>query len=93
MAAALHRRFGRGQLIGPVVARDEPSARLLVGQLLGQLAGEFVRIDTPDTGEFGAWLASQGLQSSAPVIGMTRGAAGGLSGGAQCFAIASQAYG
>jgi GNAT superfamily N-acetyltransferase len=70
---ALQRRFGRGQLIGPAVARDAPGAQAMIGHLLGQLAGQFVRVDVPDDGGLGPWLTGFGLADAGPGLRMVRG--------------------
>src|SRR3954468_3938147 len=93
VAVALHRRFGRGHLIGPVLAPDPDAACLLVDHLLAGLSGEFVRIDVPDEAGLDAFVAGRGLAPVAPVIGMTRGIAVAPGPGARTFALASQAYG
>lgn len=48
---ALRRRFGKGDLIGPLVADTEETAVQIVAQLLRQARGGFVRIDTPGENE------------------------------------------
>ena len=58
---ALLRRFGRGHVIGPVVAPDAASAQALISHLLGQHAGEFIRIDMPEAAGLSDWLQDLGL--------------------------------
>lgn len=70
---ALQRRFGHGQVIGPAVARDSLGAQALVGHLLGRLAGQFVRVDVPEAGGLGPWLAGFGLADAGPGLRMVRG--------------------
>lgn len=59
------RRFGRGHVIGPVVAlrsQDDARAKALIGHWLTAREGEFIRIDVPvETGLTG-WLSEQGLK-------------------------------
>lgn len=93
VAIALQRRFGRGHVIGPVLAPDSEAACVLVAHCLAALTGRFVRIDTGEDQAFGAWLARQGLPPSERVIGMTRGSRIRPMGHTQKFALASQAYG
>ena len=50
---AFYRRFGRGHVIGPVVARDTASAKALISHWIGSNAGMFVRIDVPGESGFG----------------------------------------
>lgn len=72
---ALCRPFGRGQIIGPIVALDEDDAIALVTPLLAACAGSFVRIDTrePEGGHFRNFLHSSGLRLFDTVISMSRG--------------------
>lgn len=89
---ALLRRFGRGHVIGPVVAPDRASAQALVSHLLGQHAGAFIRIDVPEAAGLSDWLLELGLADAGPAIRMVRGKLT-LSGSATTFALASQAFG
>jgi GNAT superfamily N-acetyltransferase len=89
---ALLRRFGRGHLIGPVVAPDPASAQALIGHLLGQHAGEFIRIDVPEAAGLSDWLLELGLADAGPAIRMVRGPLD-RSGSVTTFALASQAFG
>lgn len=66
------RRFGRGHVIGPVVARDIEDAQDLVCHFAGSLAGEFVRIDTDDALGLVPWLETIGLDRSGGAIKMRR---------------------
>lgn len=95
---ALVRRFGSGHLIGPVVAPDREAARSLIAHLIGQHAGEFVRIDVPEwegpAGGLSAWLLGLGLGDAGPGIRMVRGAQPQPQPGAvTTFALSSQAFG
>ncbi len=55
------RSFGRGLVIGPVVAKSSDDARSLIDFLLAQHAGEFVRVDTNIATNLGPWLTERGL--------------------------------
>lgn len=92
---ALLRRFGRGQVIGPVVAPDAGAAQSLIGHFLGQRAGHFIRVDVTDASGLGPWLTSLGLADAGPAIRMVRGPRPvKLDGcGTATFALASQAFG
>ena len=89
---ALVRAFGRGQLIGPVVARDLAAAQAMVSHLLGQRMREFVRLDVPKESGLGPWLSSLGLEEAGTVIRMVRGA-DAPPGRMRVFGLASQAWG
>jgi GNAT superfamily N-acetyltransferase len=94
---AVRRRFGRGHVIGPVIAPDPASARALVVPFLRQGSGQFTRIDIPEATGLGPWLAGHGLAEVGCVVRMQRRPAGQVAAtetaGAGCFALASQAFG
>jgi GNAT superfamily N-acetyltransferase len=87
---AILRRFGIGQVIGPVVARDAPGARALIGHFLAANPGQFMRIDVPEESGLSNWLQSLGLADAGGAVRMVRGA--GLE-RPRSFALASQALG
>jgi hypothetical protein len=59
---ALMRSFGRGAVIGPLVAEEEGTAMMLAAALIQRQEGRFLRLDTPVTSErFSAFLAAAGL--------------------------------
>jgi hypothetical protein len=65
---AMLRRFGRGQVIGPVVAPDVEGAQALIAHLAGQNAGHFTRIDIDFDSGLAEWLEGLGLlRVDAPV--------------------------
>ncbi|NDL62232.1 GNAT family N-acetyltransferase [Acerihabitans arboris] len=88
------RRFGHGYAIGPVIALDLHDAIVLVDRLLADLAGHFVRIDTPASLGLGEWLTRRGLPVvDAPTI-MIKGAPWQLlAGGMRPFGLMTQAMG
>ena len=90
---ALTRGFGRGQLVGPVVAGDEADARAMIAHLLGQRIGQFVRVDVPKESGLAGWLPGLGLEDAGTVIRMVRGRDAGPARRARVFALASQAWG
>lgn len=66
------RAFGRGEVIGPVVAENAEIARDLIAFVLSERPGAFLRVDTTaDTG-LGPWLAEQGLGHVGGGIAMRR---------------------
>lgn len=86
------RRFGHGYAIGPVVARNAQSAKVLIGELLGGVSGQFVRIDTDRATGLGPWLNEQGLvEVDAPVTMYKGDVWQPESGGMQAFALMTQA--
>jgi len=61
-AFALCRRFGRGHVIGPVVAHDDMDAIAVMRPLIARLAGHFLRVDSRQkTGPFPEFLVDIGL--------------------------------
>jgi GNAT superfamily N-acetyltransferase len=90
---ALLRRFGRGHLVGPVVAPDAEGAKALIGHWLGSRCGQFLRIDVPEEAGLGAWLAGFGLVAVDTAVPMLRGEAPTPGRHARCFALISQALG
>ena len=58
---ALLRRFGRGHLIGPVVAQDLAQAKQMITHLLGLIPGAFVRFDILAECGLVDWLEGLGL--------------------------------
>ena len=90
---ALIRRFGRGQVIGPVVAPDAEAARALIAHGLGARQGQFIRLDVDAEGPLSPWLESLGLTNAGLGQGMVRGVAPRGTGGVTRFALVSQALG
>jgi GNAT superfamily N-acetyltransferase len=88
------RLFGRGEVIGPVVAVDIEDARTLIGNLLQSRRGTFVRIDTTAACGLAPWLEMQGLSPVGGGIAMRRHGSPIIATPAfQTFALASQALG
>lgn len=89
---AILRRFGRGHVIGPVVAPDADSAKALIAHLAGTNAGRFTRIDIDFDSGLAEWLESIGLLRVDAPTTMVRGAPLQHPEGApRLFAIVSQA--
>ena len=88
---AVRRRFGRGALIGPVVAHDVAAAAALVAGL--QQPG-FLRLDVPAGCGLIQKLGAAGLAPAGDVFVMVRGEWPGAAGtGPAVFGLASQAFG
>jgi predicted N-acetyltransferase YhbS len=93
-AFASLRAFGRGLVIGPVVAKSSEQAKDLMRFMLAQNQGAFVRVDTDLSTGLSPWLAECGLVQVGGGVPMRRGAA------AECgdtiyytFALVNQALG
>ncbi|RWI08771.1 MAG: GNAT family N-acetyltransferase [Mesorhizobium sp.] len=72
-AFAAIREFGRGLVIGPVVARNDIEAKTLIDFLLAHHQGTFVRIDTDVSTDIAEWLTGRGLAHVGGGITMRRG--------------------
>jgi predicted N-acetyltransferase YhbS len=90
---AMLRRFGRGHVIGPVIAGDTTGARALIAHLSGLNAGRFTRIDIDHATGLGEWLESLGLLRVDAPTTMVRGPALATSPEVQLYAIVTQALG
>lgn len=67
------RPFGRGYVIGPLVAADDNDAIHLAAVHMEGLGGRFVRIDTRSEGPFADFLHRNGLSIFETVTTMSRG--------------------
>jgi GNAT superfamily N-acetyltransferase len=93
-AFAAVRPFGRGQVIGPVVAPDEETARQLIRFVAASRQGQFLRIDVPGDSGLSHWLEGLGFTHVGGGMAMTRGAGVARQPPtARTFALASQAFG
>ncbi|MBE9605485.1 GNAT family N-acetyltransferase [Acetobacteraceae bacterium H6797] len=90
---ALMRRFGRGHVVGPVIAPDAEAAKVLIGYWLGYRSDQFIRVDVQDDSGLGPWLDTLGLSNVGSVVSMIRGTAPDRPGPAQRFALTNQALG
>ena len=90
---ALLRRFGRGHIIGPVVAQHQEQARQLITHLLRLIPGAFVRFDIPAACGLADWLESLGLPCVDKAPRMVLGVPPQSSGGITQFALVTQAIG
>jgi GNAT superfamily N-acetyltransferase len=89
---AISRRFGRGHVIGPVVAESAADARALIEAALARLGRVFVRVDTSATSQLGDWLEGIGLQRVGDATTMVLGTQIPSTGPARMFALANQSF-
>lgn len=87
------RRWGRGYVIGPVIAHDAEDARALVSSLAASHVGDFVRIDVTLSCGLSPWLESIGLPHLHEVVSMSLGEPPRATGNATLFALANQSLG
>jgi GNAT superfamily N-acetyltransferase len=98
-AFALCRRFGRGHVVGPVVASCDGDAVTVVAPHIARHGGRFLRLDSHlAEGEFGTFLSQSGLPVFDTVLTMSIGGdfadLNRQSGGRPVtYALASQALG
>lgn len=91
---ALSRAFGRGHVIGPIVAESDAEAIALAAPLIAARDGQFVRVDTrEDPGAFRDFLAGAGIAPYDTVTSMHRGQVVPPAEGLRAFGLASQAIG
>lgn len=91
---ALARRFGRGTVIGPIVAEDDEMAIALTAPHVEEHAGTFLRVDTAfEEGAFGQYLENAGMPAFDTVTTMKKGAAHEPSGAARIYGLVTQALG
>jgi GNAT superfamily N-acetyltransferase len=90
---AISRLFGRGHVIGPVVAESSSDARALIEAALAPLGSVFVRVDTSATSQLGEWLEGIGLQQVSDATTMVLGTQMPSTGPARTFALANQSFG
>ena len=90
---AISRLFGRGHVIGPVVAESQADARALIEAALAHLGRVFVRMDASTTTQLGEWLEDIGLQKVSDATTMVLGTQMPSSGPARMFALANQSFG
>lgn len=66
------RTFGRGEVIGPVVAPGLDDAKSLIAHFISRRPGVFLRVDTGAGTGLAPWLAEQGLVHVGGGIAMAR---------------------
>jgi len=87
------RRWGRGVVVGPVIAHDAADAKVLVAALATEHRGDFVRIDVPATSGLSSWLEAIGLPQVDQVVSMVRGKPPMCAADATLFALSNQSLG
>ncbi|RNF34536.1 GNAT family N-acetyltransferase [Paracoccus methylarcula] len=91
---AMLREFGRGHVLGPVVARDAATARALIAEGARRCAGGFLRVDLPRERGLSDHAASLGLAHVGGGTAMTcRAAIASEQKDFTTYALVSQALG
>ena len=87
------RAWGRGVVIGPIVAADVANARALISAFAASHVGQFVRVDVPEATGLSPWLDSVGLPRVNQVVAMALGTPPMLGTDARLFALSNQSLG
>jgi GNAT superfamily N-acetyltransferase len=87
------REWGRGVVIGPIVAADAADARALIALLAAAHVGRFVRIDVPEAAGLSPWLETIGLPKVNHVVSMALGDLPRTDPGRNLFALSNQSLG
>lgn len=91
---ALCRKFGRGHVVGPVVAETEEDAIALVAPFVQATEGQFLRLDTRQPqGPFREFLVACGIRHYDTVTRMGLGSVPVTAGPAQVYSLVNQALG
>lgn len=87
------RRWGRGVVIGPVVAATDDDAKAIIAVLASAYESVFVRVDVTDTSGLAPWLVEIGLPQvdRAPIMAL--GAPPVSAPGAMLVALSNQSLG
>ena len=87
------RTFGRGQVVGPVVATTLEDAKALLAHFMSSRTGAFLRVDTGNA-DLAAWLSDHSLAHVGGGVAMARPAAARpRTSTFTTFALANQAFG
>ena len=87
------RRWGRGFVIGPVIARDQADARAIIVTLAAGHVGDFVRIDVTGRCGLAPWLGEIGLPRVDQVLSMALGEPPAQAPDAMLCALSNQSLG
>ena len=90
---AVCREFGRGHVIGPVVAQNAGEATALIANAMSGLADRFVRVNISARSGLGDWLEKQGLAMVGTEEATVRGMLPERSPQARIFALCSNSLG
>ena len=90
---AFVRDFGRGRVVGPVVASSVGAAQSLISFIMSEDAGALLRVDTGVHTGLGAWLERNGLSADAAggIVMQAGTVASGPTRPVSVFALAAQA--
>ncbi|WP_081780501.1 GNAT family N-acetyltransferase [Sulfitobacter sp. 20_GPM-1509m] len=92
---AMVRSFGRGKVVGPIVAKDAATARALMAEAASRCAGQFLRVDLVEESGLASYAQDLGLDHAGGGIAMRRAQApaSARSTDFKTYALVSQALG
>ncbi|WP_149754337.1 GNAT family N-acetyltransferase [Roseivivax sediminis] len=90
---AMVRPFGRGRVLGPILAKSDSAARALMSEAARRSAGSFLRVDMPESHALGEHAETLGLVHAGGGTAMTRKAGARPSTEYSTYALVSQALG
>lgn len=90
---ALLREFGRGHVLGPVVAQDAGAARALIAAGATRMAGQFLRIDVTASHGLAPFVETLGLSAVGGGAAMVHSSRARNASDYQTYALVSQALG
>ncbi|RCK53552.1 hypothetical protein TH25_03245 [Thalassospira profundimaris] len=90
---AMLRRFGRGQVVGPIVANSTETAKTLISAAAVRCEGAFLRLDVPAEYELSGFIEKLGLAHAGGGLSMTRAAKRRDPQDVKTYALVSQALG
>ena len=90
---AMVRSFGRGKVVGPIVAKDPAGARALMAEAANRCAGQFLRVDLVEEGGLADDAEKLGLAHAGGGIAMRRASTNAASPDFNIYALVSQALG
>jgi GNAT superfamily N-acetyltransferase len=90
---AILRRFGRGAMVGPVVAPCAMSAKAMIAHLASLVTGRVLRLDVHADGELEDWLGCLGLAHVADATVLARGTPASPTAPFLPYALADKALG
>lgn len=90
---AVVRDFGRGKVLGPVVARDAATARALMAKAASRCAGQFLRVDLVEEGGLAEYAEALGMASAGGGVVMHCCAKPAVPSEYNTYAFVSQALG
>lgn len=70
---ALMRRFGRGAVIGPVIAPCTVTAKALIAHLAAMADGRFLRLDVLNAPDLRDWIVTLGLEQTGHTAVLVKG--------------------